>query len=149
MVGPGGGPLQHKLAAAAQKDGLEAIQESLAIEVKPFGIKVTLVEPGAYATEFGGPSSGKRAAGLDVYADLKAQVFEGIKGMKRGDPRATVDAMFKLVDAENPPLRLFLGSHNLAQVPRDLCRSHGYLGGMGVGGGRSPGSLLNVAGVVA
>ena len=100
----------------SSKWAFEAIHESLAMEVKPFGIKVTIVEPGAYATEFGGPSSGKFAAGLDIYADLKAQVFEGMKTMKRGDPNATPDAMFKLVDAENPPLRLFLGSHNLPQV---------------------------------
>ena len=100
----------------SSKWAFEAIHESLAMEVKPFGIKVTIVEPGAYATEFGGPASGKFAAGLDIYADLKAQVFEGMKTMERGDPKATVDAMFKLVDAENPPLRLFLGSHNLPQV---------------------------------
>lgn len=36
--------------------------------------------------------------------------------MERGDPKATPDAMFKLVDAENPPLRLFLGSHNLPSI---------------------------------
>ncbi len=100
----------------SSKWAFEAIHESLAMEVKPFGIKVTIVEPGAYATEFGGPSSGKFATGLDIYADLKAQVFEGMKTMKRGDPNATSEAMFKLVDAENPPLRLFLGSHNLPQV---------------------------------
>jgi NAD(P)-dependent dehydrogenase (short-subunit alcohol dehydrogenase family) len=100
----------------SSKWAFEAIHESLAMEVKPFGIKVTIVEPGAYATEFGGPSSGKFAAGLDIYADLKAQVFEGMKTMQRGDPNATSEAMFKLVDAENPPLRLFLGSHNLPQV---------------------------------
>jgi NAD(P)-dependent dehydrogenase (short-subunit alcohol dehydrogenase family) len=100
----------------SSKWAFEAIHESLAMEVKPFGIKVTIVEPGAYATEFGGPSSGKFAAGLDIYADLKAQIFEGMKTMERGDPNATPDAMFKLVDAENPPLRLFLGSHNLPQV---------------------------------
>ena len=100
----------------SSKWAFEAIHESLAIEVKPFGITVTIVEPGAYATEFGGPSSGRFSAGLDIYSDLKAQVFEGMKTMERGDPKATVDAMFKLVDAENPPLRLFLGSHNLPQV---------------------------------
>ncbi len=100
----------------SSKWAFEAIHESLAMEVKPFGIKVTIVEPGAYATEFGGPSSGKFAAGLDIYAGLKAQVFEGLKTMERGDPNATTDAMFKLVDAENPPLRLFLGSENLPSV---------------------------------
>ncbi len=87
----------------SSKWAFEAIHESLAMEVKPFGIKVTIVEPGAYATEFGGPESGKFAAGLDIYADLKTQVFEGLKTMERGDPNATVDAMFKLVDAEDPP----------------------------------------------
>ena len=100
----------------SSKWAFEAIHESLAMEVKRFGIKVSIVEPGAYATEFGGPASGKFAAGLDVYGDLKAQVFEGMKTMQRGDPKATPDAMFKLVDAEKPPLRLFLGSHNLPQV---------------------------------
>jgi NAD(P)-dependent dehydrogenase (short-subunit alcohol dehydrogenase family) len=94
----------------------EAIHESLAMEVKPFGIKVTIVEPGAYATEFGGPSSGKFASGLDIYAELKTQVFDGMKTMERGDPSATPEAMFRLVDAKEPPLRLFLGSHNLPQV---------------------------------
>ncbi|RXH55367.1 hypothetical protein [Granulicella sibirica] len=84
--------------------------------MKPFGIKVTIVEPGAYATEFGGPSSGKFATGLDIYAGLKAHVFESMKTMERGDPAATPEAMLKLVDSENPPLRLFLGSHNLPQV---------------------------------
>ena len=100
----------------SSKWAFEAIHESLAMEVKPFGIKVTIVEPGAYATEFGGPSSGKFAAGLDLYADLRKQVFEGLKTMERGDPNATPDAMLKLVDAEDPPLRLFLGSHNLPSV---------------------------------
>jgi NAD(P)-dependent dehydrogenase (short-subunit alcohol dehydrogenase family) len=84
----------------SSKWAFEAIHESLAMEVKLFGIKVTIVEPGAYATEFGGPSSGKFATGLEIYAGLKAQIFEGMKTMERGDPKATPDAMFKLVDAE-------------------------------------------------
>ncbi|WP_263384666.1 SDR family NAD(P)-dependent oxidoreductase [Granulicella arctica] len=100
----------------SSKWAFEAIHESLAMEVKPFGITVTIVEPGAYATEFGGPSSGKTAAKLDIYADMKEKIFEGLKTMERGNPAATPDAMFKLVDAQNPPLRLFLGSHNLSQV---------------------------------
>lgn len=100
----------------SSKWAFEAIHESLAAEVKPFGIKVTIIEPGAYATEFGSPSSLKHAASLDIYADLKAKVFGGLKTMERGDPSATPDAIFKVVDAEDPPLRLFLGSHNLPSV---------------------------------
>jgi NAD(P)-dependent dehydrogenase (short-subunit alcohol dehydrogenase family) len=100
----------------SSKWAFEAIHESLAMEVKPFGIKVTIIEPGAYATEFGGPSSGKFAEGMEIYAGLKEQVFERIKTMQRGDPKATPEAVLKVVDAENPPLRVFLGSLNLPQV---------------------------------
>jgi NAD(P)-dependent dehydrogenase (short-subunit alcohol dehydrogenase family) len=94
----------------------EAIHESLAAEVKPFGIKVTIIEPGAYATDFGSPESLKFAAGLDIYADLKTQLFGNLKNMERGDPNATPEAIFEVVDAENPPLRFFLGSHNLPWI---------------------------------
>jgi NADP-dependent 3-hydroxy acid dehydrogenase YdfG len=100
----------------SSKWAFEAIHESLAMEVKPFGVKVTIVEPGAYATEFGSPTSLKFSAGLDIYADMKAKLFERLKTSERGDPEATPEAMFKLVDAENPPLRLFLGSQNLPWV---------------------------------
>jgi NAD(P)-dependent dehydrogenase (short-subunit alcohol dehydrogenase family) len=100
----------------SSKWAFEAIHESLAIEVKPFGIKVTIIEPGAYATEFGSQDSLKFAAGLDIYADFKTQFFGRLKDAKRGDPNATPEALFKIVDAENPPLRFFLGSQNLPWV---------------------------------
>lgn len=100
----------------SSKWAFEAIHESLAIEVAPFGIKVTIIEPGAYATEFGSQESLKFAAGMDVYTDFKAKFVDGLKNSERGDPEATPDAVFKIVDAENPPLRFFLGSHNLPWV---------------------------------
>jgi len=100
----------------SSKWAFEAIHESLAAEVKPFGIKVTIIEPGAYATEFGSSESLKFAAGLDIYADMKTHLFEGIKTMKRGDPNATSEAIFSIVDAKNPPIRFFLGSHSLPGV---------------------------------
>ena len=100
----------------SSKWAFEAIHESLAAEIKPFGINVTIIEPGAYATEFGSQDSLKFAAGLDIYTDFKTQLFERLKDMKRGDPEATPAAIFKIVDAENPPLRLFLGSDNLPAV---------------------------------
>jgi NADP-dependent 3-hydroxy acid dehydrogenase YdfG len=100
----------------SSKWAFEAIHESLAEEVKPFGIKVTIIEPGAYATEFGSPDSLKFAAGLDIYADFKTQFFGRLRNMERGDPNATSAALFKVVDSENPPLRFFLGSHNLTWV---------------------------------
>ena len=100
----------------SSKWAFEAIHESLAAEVKPFGIKVTIIEPGAYATEFGSPSSGKFAAGLKVYEDLRRQILERVTSMEKGDPNATPEAIFKIVDTENPPLRFFLGSQNLPWV---------------------------------
>ncbi|MBS1690475.1 MAG: SDR family NAD(P)-dependent oxidoreductase [Bacteroidetes bacterium] len=100
----------------SSKWAFEAIHESLAAEVKPFGINVTIIEPGAYATEFGSQDSLKFSAGLDIYTDFKTQFFETLKDMERGDPNATPEALFKMVDAEQPPLRFNLGSHNLPWV---------------------------------
>ncbi len=100
----------------SSKWAFEAIHESLAAEVKSFGIKVTIVEPGAYATEFGSQESLKFSQGLDIYADFKTQFTEGLKTMERGDPNATPDAIFRIVDTTQPPLRFFLGSRNLPWV---------------------------------
>lgn len=101
---------------ASSKWAFEAIHESLAAEVKDFGIKVTIIEPGAYATEFGSHDSLKFAAGMDIYADFKTQFVQRLQGLQRGDPDATPQALFQIVDAENPPLRFNLGEHNLAWV---------------------------------
>jgi len=100
----------------SSKWAFEAIHESLAREISAFGIRVTIIEPGAYATEFGSPESLKFATGLDVYADFKAKFAEGLRNMERGNPNATPEALFKVVDAENPPLRFHLGSHNLREI---------------------------------
>ena len=101
---------------SSTKWAFEAIHESLAAEIKDFGIKVTIIEPGAYATEFGSQNSLKFAAGMDIYADFKEQFFGTLKGMERGDPNATPQALFQIVDAANPPLRFNLGSQNLPSV---------------------------------
>lgn len=97
----------------SSKWAFEAIHESLAAEVKGFGIKVTIIEPGAYATEFGSQDSLKFAAGMDIYEDFKTQFFGTLRGMERGDPNATPQALFQVIDAEDPPLRFNLGSKNL------------------------------------
>lgn len=101
---------------SSTKWAFEAIYESLAAEVKPFGIDVTIIEPGAYATEFGSEQSLKFADGQPVYDELKAEVFGNIQGQDRGNPQATPKAVFAMVDAPNPPLRLFLGKHSLPEV---------------------------------
>jgi NADP-dependent 3-hydroxy acid dehydrogenase YdfG len=100
----------------ASKWSFEAIHESLAAEVKAFGIKVTIIEPGAYATEFGREESLQFASGMDLYKDYKEAFFNKLRDIERGDPNATPEAIFKVVDSKNPPLRINLGSHNLAEV---------------------------------
>jgi NADP-dependent 3-hydroxy acid dehydrogenase YdfG len=100
----------------SSKWAFEAIHESLAAEVKAFGVKVTIIEPGAYATEFGSQESLKFATSLDIYTDFKTNFFGNLRDTKRGDPNATPDAIFKIVDAENPPLRFNLGAYNLPWV---------------------------------
>jgi NAD(P)-dependent dehydrogenase (short-subunit alcohol dehydrogenase family) len=93
------------------KWAIEALHESLAMEVKAFGIKVTIIEPGAYATEFGAGAA--RSQEMEVYRPLREQFMERLSTMERGNPQATAAAVLKLVDAENPPLRFMLGCHNL------------------------------------
>ena len=92
----------------ATKWAVEALHEALAQEVKSFGIHVTLVEPGAYATDFG--KSSQIADALEPYADLRKQFLAHLADMERGDPKATAEAVLKLVDTDNPPLRLGLGN---------------------------------------
>ena len=100
----------------ASKWAVEALHESLAQEVKSFGIKVTLIEPGAYATEFGSPQSLKLAPEMEPYAALRQQVFGRLSTANRGDPRATAAALLELVDAKDPPLRFILGNEGLPMM---------------------------------
>lgn len=100
----------------SSKWAFEAIYESLAVEVKSFGINVTIIEPGAYATEFGSENSLKFSENLPQYEPIRNMVFENLSKLERGNPNATAAAVLKLVDAEQPPLRMFLGSHNLDEI---------------------------------
>lgn len=98
----------------ATKWAVEALHESLAQEVKAFGIKVTLVEPGAYATDFG--KSAEITDALEPYAEFRKQFLTRLASMERGDPGATAEAVLKLVDANDPPLRLGLGNSILPRA---------------------------------
>ena len=100
----------------ASKWAFEAMHDSLSQEVKSFGITVTLIEPGAYATEFGSPASLKMSEGIDAYTDLRQKMFGNLSSQKRGNPQATAEAVLKIVDAEEPPLRFILGSQNLPEA---------------------------------
>ncbi|MBD3917364.1 SDR family NAD(P)-dependent oxidoreductase [Paenibacillus sp. PR3] len=100
----------------ASKWAVEALHDSLAQEVKDFGIKVTLLEPGAFATDFGSPLSMKTSQGLEVYTELRNQVTARLSTEERGDPNATAEAILQIIDAEDPPLRFAVGARVLPLV---------------------------------
>ncbi len=99
---------------SATKAAAEALHEALAKEVAQFGIKVTMIEPGAYATEFG--KSATRANTLEVYDALRKDFIGNLMKLERGNPKATAEAILKVVDATEPPLRLILGSTALPEI---------------------------------
>ena len=96
----------------ATKWYVEGLSESLAAEVKGFGIDVTIVEPNGYSTDFGSGSSTHTTA-IPAYDPVKAALYAGFTEDSTGLPEATAEAMLKLTAAENPPLRLFLGKVGL------------------------------------
>jgi NAD(P)-dependent dehydrogenase (short-subunit alcohol dehydrogenase family) len=98
----------------ATKWAVEALHEALAQEVRAFGIRVTLVEPGAYATGFG--KSFAIADALEPYAEFRKQFLTRLADMERGDPEATSEAILRLVDTDDPPLRFGLGTEILPRA---------------------------------
>ena len=105
----------------ASKWGLEGFSQSLAAEVGAFGIKVTIVEPGGFATEWGGPSA-KRATPLPAYDGARAAIAQFRTASTPGDPDATGPAILKVVDAAEPPLRIFFGSGGLPMTRAEYAR---------------------------
>jgi NAD(P)-dependent dehydrogenase (short-subunit alcohol dehydrogenase family) len=102
----------------ASKWGLEGFSQALSQEVARFGIHVTLIEPGGFSTDWAGPSA-KRSAELPAYADAWAADRARRTAMNRGNPASTSGAIFTVVDAEKPPLRVFLGRAPLSVAEAD------------------------------
>jgi NAD(P)-dependent dehydrogenase (short-subunit alcohol dehydrogenase family) len=103
----------------ASKWALEGLSQSLAQEVAGFGIKVTLIEPTGYSTDWAG-SSAKHATPLAAYEPVREQAAQArARRFTPGDPGATRDAVLQLVDSPNPPLRLFLGEAPLGIATAD------------------------------
>jgi NAD(P)-dependent dehydrogenase (short-subunit alcohol dehydrogenase family) len=105
----------------ASKWALEGFSQSLAAEVASFGIKVTIVEPAGFATDWGGPSA-QRATALPAYEASRAAIAKFRSGNVPGDPDATGPAMLKIVDAEDPPLRIFFGAAGLVMTRAEYSR---------------------------
>jgi NAD(P)-dependent dehydrogenase (short-subunit alcohol dehydrogenase family) len=104
----------------ASKWGLEGFSQALAQEVAAFGIKVTLIEPGGFTTDWGG-SSAKHAITLDAYDTVREESARtrARRITSPGDPVASTAALLEIVDAAEPPLRCFFGSGPLGIASAD------------------------------
>ncbi|MFC4116964.1 SDR family NAD(P)-dependent oxidoreductase [Nonomuraea zeae] len=100
-------------AYSASKWALEALNESLAQEVADFGIKVTVVEPGGFATRSGkNPdplNNGHLSEPNPTYDGLRRRIAAFAGKQPAGDPAAAAQALLKIVDSDNPPLRVLFG----------------------------------------
>ncbi|MBI6556844.1 oxidoreductase [Pseudomonas veronii] len=115
LVGMGGAALY-----CASKFAVEGFSESLALEVGPFGIKVTLVEPGVFRTDFLDASSAVFGArGLEDYATFTAKVKSASAAYNHrqtGSPTKLGGALVQLANSAQPPLRYLAGSDAYQQV---------------------------------
>lgn len=96
----------------ASKFAVEALSESLSQEVEPLGIKVLLVEPGPFRTDWAGRSANQASNTIADYQETSGKRTEATRsysGNQPGDPKRAAVAIVNTVNAENPPLRLLLG----------------------------------------
>src|SRR4051794_8569716 len=107
----------------ASKWALEGFSQSLAQEVAPFGVHVTLIEPGGFSTDWGGASA-RHAEPLEAYAGAHetSRQRRARGASAAGDPTASAAAVLKIVDADEPPLRCFFGRAPLGIAEADYER---------------------------
>ncbi len=105
----------------ASKWALEGFSQALAAEVAGFGIKVTLVEPAGYATDWSGPSA-KHATPIAAYDGVRAERAKFRASATPVDPEASGPAILKVVDAAEPPLRVFFGAVGLPMTKAEYAR---------------------------
>jgi NAD(P)-dependent dehydrogenase (short-subunit alcohol dehydrogenase family) len=105
------GPIGRAPYAAA-KWGVEGFSETLAKEVGPLGVKITIVEPGGFRTDFAGASTELREGRpeYDATVGKTARFQRDFNGKQPGDPARAAAALLRLASAEEPPLRIVLGS---------------------------------------
>ena len=99
-------------AYSATKFALEGLSEALADEVAPLGIRVMIVEPGAFRTDFAGGALRHMPinAAYDATVGETRKFAHGMNNTQPGDPRKAAKAVFDALAAEKPPLRLALGN---------------------------------------
>jgi NAD(P)-dependent dehydrogenase (short-subunit alcohol dehydrogenase family) len=101
---------------SASKFAVEGLLDSLSQEAAAHGVRVTLVEPAGYATDFNNPSSSRQSATNPAYEATRTALSEQFASYEFGNPAATANAILKVVDSSVPPLRLALGAGTLAQI---------------------------------
>ncbi|WP_427147738.1 oxidoreductase [Rhizobium leguminosarum] len=97
----------------ATKFAVEGLSESLSHEVKSLGIDVTILEPGAFRTDWAGRSMVESSTIIDDYAETsgkRRQVTRSVSGNQPGDPVRAATAIISAFEADEPPLRLLLGA---------------------------------------
>ena len=107
----------------ASKFALEGYSEALAQEVAPLGIRVTIIQPGPFRTDWAGPSLLTPQHRIAAYADTAHKTIvtlNGYSGKQPGDPARAAAAMIQVVEAERPPLRLPLGEGALGRIRAKL-----------------------------
>lgn len=107
----------------ATKWALEGVSESLAAELKPLGIKVTIVQPGPFRTDFIGRSlqrAGTQIADYDRTSGKFLRVLEAMHSKQPGDPAKAAAAIIAAVESDAPPLRLVLGKYANDKLRRKL-----------------------------
>ena len=105
------GPI-GRAAYAAAKWGVEGFSEVLSKEVGPQGVKVTIIEPGGFRTDFAGSSTSIREGRPEYDATVGkiARFQRDFNGKQPGDPAKAAAAVLRITGIDNPPLRLILGS---------------------------------------
>ncbi|MFB9640608.1 oxidoreductase, partial [Streptomyces spiralis] len=109
----------------ATKFALEGLSESLAAELAPLGVTVTIAEPGGLRTQWAGASMQQSPTRLDDYeqtAGKRREATLGVSGRQPGDPVRAAAAIATAMDADTPPLRLLLGSDALGGARARLDR---------------------------
>jgi len=97
----------------ATKYAVDGLSESLSKEVAPLGIKVTIVAPSGFRTDWAGRSANDSKIVIEDYATTAGKNkgdIRGYSGNQPGDPVRAAKAMIQVVETENPPLRLLLGA---------------------------------------
>jgi NAD(P)-dependent dehydrogenase (short-subunit alcohol dehydrogenase family) len=102
----------------ASKWGLEGFSQALSREVKDFGIHVTLIEPAGFSTDWAGDSA-HTAEPIAAYDPMREARKQQRAGVVPGDPTASAAAVLRVVDAEEPPLRVFFGTSPLGTAEKD------------------------------